>query len=80
MQAQPIKLRTVFNLKCYTYEGIDAIRETLLDARAKTSDDQFTLIYQLIAPPQYKAELVTLDKNGGTERLEVALKLLEEGI
>ena len=51
MQAAPIKLRTRFNLQCYTYEGIDAIRESLLEAKAQTCDDNFTLVYQLIAPP-----------------------------
>ena len=33
MAAQPIKLRARFNLKCYTYEGIEAIRESLLEAK-----------------------------------------------
>jgi hypothetical protein len=30
----------------------------------------------LIAPPEYKAEVVTLDKNGGIERLEKALSII----
>jgi hypothetical protein len=30
----------------------------------------------LIAPPEYKAEVVTLDKNGGIERLEKALLII----
>ena len=80
MAAQPIKLRSIFNLKCYTFEGIDAIRESLLQAKAKTSDDQFELIFQLIAPPQYMVEVVTLDKNGATQRLELALKIISEEI
>ena len=39
MAAAPVKLRSRFNLKCYTYEGIDAIRASLLEAKAKTSDE-----------------------------------------
>jgi len=39
MAASPVKLRSIFNLKCYTFEGIDAIRDSLLEARAKTSDE-----------------------------------------
>jgi hypothetical protein len=30
----------------------------------------------LIAPPEYKAEVVTLDKQGGMERLEKALSVI----
>jgi len=33
MAAKPIKLRSTFNLQCYTYEGIEAIREALLEAK-----------------------------------------------
>ena len=80
MAAAPVKLRARFNLQCYTFEGIDAIRESLLEAKEKTCDDQFQLVFQLIAPPEYMVEVVTLDKNGGTERLEKALKIVGEGI
>jgi len=41
MAAAPQKIRTTFNLHCYTYEGIDAIRDAMLAAKAKCSDDQF---------------------------------------
>lgn len=80
MAAAPVKLRSRFNLKCYTFEGIDAIRESLLEAKAKTSDDQFELVFQLIAPPEYMVEVVTLNKNGGIERLEKALAIISEEI
>lgn len=33
MASTPIKLRARFNLQCYTYEGIEAIRESLLEAK-----------------------------------------------
>lgn len=51
MAAAPIKLRSRFNLQCYTYEGIEAIREALLEAKKQTQSDQFKLVFQLIAPP-----------------------------
>mmetsp|Transcript_14751 Transcript_14751/g.22873 ORF Transcript_14751/g.22873 Transcript_14751/m.22873 type:complete len:203 (-) Transcript_14751:304-912(-) len=69
MSVAPSKIRTLFNLKCYTYEGIEAIRESLLEAKRQTSDDKFKLIFQLIKPPEYKVEVMTLDKQGGIERL-----------
>ena len=76
MAATAIKLRTRFYLKCFTYEGIEAIKESLLIAREQTCDNDFKLIFQLIAPPEYKAEVVTLDKNGGIERLEKATHII----
>jgi len=30
---QPMKLRTCFNLKCYTIEGVEALKESLIAAR-----------------------------------------------
>lgn len=45
MAAAPIKLRTTFNLQCYTYEGVEAIRASLLATKAKTSDEQFQIVF-----------------------------------
>ena len=80
MAAAPVKLRSIFNLKCYTFEGIDAIRESLLQAKEKTSDKEFELVFQLIAPPQYMVEVVTLDKAGATARLDQALQMVSKEI
>lgn len=80
MAAAPQKLRTTFNMHCYTYEGIEAIKESLLAAKAQTSDEKFKLVFQMIAPPEYKAEVVSLDKAGATERLEKALEIIQTEI
>lgn len=80
MAAAPQKLRTTFNLHCYTYEGIEAIKQSLLSAKAQTSDEKFKLVFQMIAPPEYKAEVVSLDKAGATERLEKALEIIQTEI
>jgi translation initiation factor 2 subunit 1 len=40
MAAAPIKLRSRFNLQCYTYEGIEAIRESLLTAKKQMAETQ----------------------------------------
>ena len=45
MAAAPVKLRTTFNLQCYTYEGIEAIKAALLDAKKETSTEEFKLIF-----------------------------------
>ena len=81
MAGKPIKLRARFNLQCYTYEGIEAIRECLIEAKRQANDDaQDKIVIQLIAPPQYKCEIVTLDKNAGTERIEKTLAIIQEEI
>lgn len=80
MAAKPIKLRSSFNLQCYTYEGIEAIREALLEAKKQTKSDKFNLVYQLISPPQYVVEVITLDKVGGTEALEQAVLIVQAEI
>lgn len=76
MAAAPQKLRTTFNLHCYTYEGIEAIKESLLVAKRETTDEKFKMVFQMIAPPEYKAEVVSLDKPGATEKLEKALEIV----
>lgn len=43
MAAAPVKLRARFNLQCYTFDGIDSIRDSLLEAKAKNSDKEFEL-------------------------------------
>jgi translation initiation factor 2 subunit 1 len=80
MAAKPTKLRSNFNLQCYTYEGIEAIREALLETKKQTKNDKFNLIYQLIAPPQYTVEVITLDKIGGAEMLEKAVEIVQTEI
>ena len=33
MAPHPVKIRADFELTCFTYEGVDALRDTLLEAR-----------------------------------------------
>lgn len=80
MAATPIKLRSRFNLQCYTYEGIEAIRESLLEAKNAMKDEQPPLVFQMIAPPQYKCEIVILDKNQGIEKIERAVGIIQAAI
>ena len=38
MATAPIKIRTVFKLFCFTFEGVIAIKEALLATKEQTSD------------------------------------------
>jgi len=76
MAAAPQKIRTRFNLKCYTYEGIDAIRDSMLEAEKECSDETFKISFSMEAPPEYKAEVTSLDKQGAVDRLNKALEII----
>lgn len=39
MAAAPTKMRARINLQCYTYQGIESIREALLAAKKEVNDD-----------------------------------------
>lgn len=39
MAPTPVKIRSDFELTCFTYEGVDAIREALLAAKRAVSDE-----------------------------------------
>ena len=61
-----------------TFEGIDAIRDALAAAKEKTEDKNFPMTFALLNPPQeYKIELLTLDKNGGIQKLAEAAQVVK---
>lgn len=39
MAPTPVKIRADFELTCFTYEGIDALRDSLLAAKKVVSDE-----------------------------------------
>ena len=79
LASQPIKLRTIFKLSCFTFDGINAIKESLLAAKEKQTDERFQVVLQMIVSPEYKAEIVTFDKQGGIECLNnVTLTIAKE--
>ena len=80
MATAPIKIRTQFKLTCYNFDGVIAIREALLAAKAQTVSQQFDLVFQMIVSPEYKAEVVTLDKEGGVAKLLEAVEIVEKEI
>lgn len=94
MAPTAMKLRADFELTCFTYEGIDAIREALLCGKAvvdnkqilekkgtdKEGDKFIQATFKLIAPPHYRCETVTLKKVEGLAVLDEALHEIERVI
>lgn len=90
MAPQPVKIRSDFEINCFTYEGVDALKEALLTAKKEVNEDKFEvsvstlkvniLQFKMIAPPLFKIETTTLEKQKGLEKLEQALRIIEKVI
>ena len=80
LSATPIKIRTIFKLTCLSFEGINAIKEALLATREQINDENTKVAFQMIVSPEYKAEIVTLDKQGGIDLLNKAVKIVAQEI
>lgn len=74
---QPIKIRADFEVTCFSYEGIDAIKEGLLLGES-FGDRDAPISIKLIAPPMYVMTCMTLDKDIGIETLNASLKQIKE--
>jgi translation initiation factor 2 subunit 1 len=72
MARQPVKVRSDIEVTCSTYEGIDAIKEALLEGEAQSTSDCPVRI-KLIAPPMYVVTSMTLDRDAGIETLTKAI-------
>lgn len=71
-----VKIRADFELRCTTYEGVDAIREALIEA--ETFDESVSV--SLVAPPRYFASLKTSFRDVGIENLTKAVEKIRESI
>jgi len=72
---QPIKIRADVEVSCFTYEGIDAIREELFAGIALGTDNSPIKI-RLIAPPIYVLSCMTLDKDAGIALLQKSIDVI----
>eukprot|EP00586_Coscinodiscus_wailesii_P020589 CAMPEP_0172507996 /NCGR_PEP_ID=MMETSP1066-20121228/208372_1 /TAXON_ID=671091 /ORGANISM="Coscinodiscus wailesii, Strain CCMP2513" /LENGTH=336 /DNA_ID=CAMNT_0013285771 /DNA_START=44 /DNA_END=1054 /DNA_ORIENTATION=- len=76
---QPIKIRSDIEVSCYTYEGIDAIREALFKGMA-LSTDNCAIKIKLIAPPIYVLSTMTLEKEAGIGLLDRCIDVIRTTI
>jgi translation initiation factor 2 subunit 1 len=76
---QPIKIRSDVEVSCFTYEGIDAIREALFAGMAVGTDASAIKI-KLIAPPIYVLSTTTLDKEVGIALLNSSIDTIRQKI
>lgn len=76
---QPIKIRADIEVTCFTYEGIEAIREAL-KAGQDVGSEEVPVKVKLIAPPMYVMTTSTLDKQKGIQKLQEAIETVREHI
>jgi len=68
MTPQSIKLRADIEVTCFSYEGIDAIKDALAAGQEMTSEE-CPIKIKLVAPPLYVIMATSLDKEGGIAKL-----------
>ena len=73
---QAVKIRADVEVSCFSYEGIDAIKEALQAAEA-VSTEQMQVKVKLVAAPLYVITTQSLDKDQGVELLESAISKIE---
>jgi len=76
---QAVKIRADIEVSCYTYEGIDAVKNALR-AGIACSTDEVPIKINLIAPPLYVMTTSTAEKTDGLKILEEACKAVEDKI
>ena len=76
MASNPLKIRVDFALTCTTYDGVDVIKEALLTAKHAVNTGDWKVEFKMIAPPNYKCEVVTHKKAEGEAKLIQALKII----
>ncbi|KAJ6247393.1 eukaryotic translation initiation factor 2 subunit 1 [Anaeramoeba flamelloides] len=79
MTPHPVKIRADVQLTCFTYNGIGAIRESLM-AGEELGDEIHPIEVTLVAPPHYIITTTTLDKRGGIKLLKQACLSIKKKI
>jgi translation initiation factor 2 subunit 1 len=64
---------------CYGYEGIDAVKEALMDG-INQSTESIPIRINLLVSPQYIMTTITLDEAEGVAALNTAIQVIRESI
>merc|ERR1712083_1033007 len=76
---QAVKIRADFEVSCFTYEGIDAVKESLRAGMA-LSTTEVPIKINLIAPPLYVMTASTPERQDGLMLLTEGCRVVEEKI
>lgn len=70
---KPVQIKSRFNLTCFTFNGIDDIKEALFFGQKRRTEDIFFKFY-IISSPIYECSVETLNKRKGIEVMNEALE------
>merc|ERR1711953_399796 len=76
---QAVKIRADFECSCFTYEGIDAVKDALR-AGIAIGSPEIPIKINLIAPPVYVMTCATPERSDGLTLLNEACKAVEDKI
>jgi len=76
---QAAKVRADFEVSCFRYEGIDAIKAALLKGQALSTPD-LPIKIKLVAPPLFVIITTSIDKESCIKVLNQALETISEEI
>jgi translation initiation factor 2 subunit 1 len=76
---QAVKIRADIELTCFTYEGIDAIKEALM-AGVNMSEPEFEVSIKLVAPPLYVVTATAMDKDDGIMHTKQVCEAISKAI
>ena len=76
---QPVKIRADFKLTCYTFEGIEAIKEALLNGEKKGTE-KIPIKFTIIGSPLYECSLTAINKEEGFKIMNQALDEVKNSI
>lgn len=79
LTSQAVKIRSDFEVACYGYEGIDAVKAALRSGLA-CSTEELPIKINLIAPPLYVMTTSTPEKADGLKALNTAIDKIKESI
>ena len=79
LRPQPVKIRSIFKLTCYTFDGIDAIKASLLNGEKKGTEN-IPIKFRIIGSPLYECNITTINIKEGFEVMKSALTEVQKSI
>jgi translation initiation factor 2 subunit 1 len=79
LMPQAVKIRADFEVSCFSYEGIDAIKKAIRAGLAH-STEELPIQIHLIAPPTFYMTTQTMDRNEGFAVVNKALQSISDTI
>lgn len=76
---QPLKIRADFKLTCYTFEGIEAIKEALMNGEKKGTE-KIPIKFTILGSPLYECSLTAINKEEGINLMNQALEEVKNSI